>query len=69
MPLHANPALEQDCGGCEACISACPAGAIKTEPSGFDHLGCYDMLNRFRKERNIGHHICGVCVKICRGTR
>jgi len=69
MPLHANPALDQDCGGCEACISACPAGAIKTEPSGFDHLGCYDMLNRFRKERNIGHHICGVCVKICRGTR
>lgn len=69
MPLHASPVLDQDCGGCEACISACPAGAIKTEPSGFDHLGCYDMLNKFRKERNIGHHICGVCVKVCRGKR
>ncbi|MHB8109533.1 MAG: 4Fe-4S binding protein [Syntrophorhabdaceae bacterium] len=69
MPLETNRELGSDCGTCEACIHACPAGAIKMERSQFDHHGCYDMLNRFRKERNIGHHICGVCVKTCRGNK
>ncbi|MEN6616597.1 MAG: reductive dehalogenase domain-containing protein [Syntrophorhabdus sp.] len=69
MPLEVNRELGMDCAACVACVSACPAGAIKMERSQFDHYGCYDMLNRFRKERNIGHHICGVCVKSCRGDR
>ncbi len=67
MPLEAGDELGEDCGECRACIAGCPAGAIKDNRSEFDHYGCYDMLNRFRKERNIGHHICGMCVKMCRG--
>jgi len=67
MPLEANASIDEDCGDCARCVEACPAGAIRMEPSLFDHHGCYDMLSRFRKERNIGHHICGVCVKACRG--
>ncbi len=67
MPLEVNAGIDEDCGDCARCVEACPAGAIRMEPSRFDHQGCYDMLNRFRKERNIGHHICGVCVKACRG--
>lgn len=69
MPLEAGSELDEDCGGCRACVAACPAGAIKNDRHEFDHYGCYDMLNRFRKERNIGHHICGICVKMCRGQR
>ncbi len=69
MPLQASRELGRDCGSCMACVAACPAGAIRTERSEFDHQGCYEMLSRFRKERNIGHHICGVCVKICGGKR
>lgn len=69
MPLDVNRESGEDCGACQACITACPAGAIKNDRSEFDHHGCYEMLCRFRKERNIGHHICGVCVKMCRGDR
>ncbi len=67
MPLAANKGLGMDCGSCTLCLEVCPAGAIKMEPARFDHQGCYEMLSRFRKERNIGHHICGVCVKACGG--
>jgi epoxyqueuosine reductase QueG len=56
-------------GTCVACIAACPATAIKEEAALFDHKGCYEMLGRFRKERNIGHHICGICVSACKGER
>ena len=69
MPLKAGKPLGNDCGQCRACVSACPAGAIKEERENFDHQGCYAMLNKFRKERNLGHHICGLCIKACRGER
>lgn len=69
MPLDPDQERGLQCGECRACIAACPAGAIRNDRHEFDHHGCYDMLNRFRKERNIGHHICGVCVKVCRGNR
>lgn len=67
MPLETNRSLDEGCGECRQCVSLCPAGAIKMDRSMFDHHGCYEMLNRFRKERNIGHHICGICVKACGG--
>jgi epoxyqueuosine reductase QueG len=69
MPLTAGKPLEQACGECKACVAACPAAAIKEDPALFDHKGCYEMLGRFRKERNIGHHICGICVSACKGER
>ena len=69
MPLVADGELERDCGTCRACISKCPAGAIKDEPSQFDHHGCYEMLTQFKNKRNLGHHICGICIKACRGIR
>ncbi|HOE16958.1 MAG TPA: hypothetical protein PLX02_05325 [Syntrophorhabdaceae bacterium] len=69
MPLDAGKPLGKDCGQCRACISACPAGAIREEKENFDHQGCYLMLNKFKKERNLGHHICGICIRACRGER
>ena len=69
MPLTAGKPLEQDCGDCMACVAVCPASAIKEDAALFDHKGCYEMLGRFRKERNIGHHICGICVSACKGER
>ena len=55
------------CGSCRACIDVCPAAAIVAEPAGFDHKGCFAMLQQFKNKRNLGHHICGLCVRVCEG--
>jgi epoxyqueuosine reductase len=67
MPLAPGIPLARDCGNCRVCVGRCPAEAIKEDRAMFDHRGCFEQLNRFRKERNIGHHICGICVEACRG--
>lgn len=57
------------CDDCLACMNLCPAGAIYEDPERFDHIACFNMLNLFKNKRNLGHHICGLCVKACRGKR
>ena len=69
MPLEAGEPLEEGCGACAACVRACPAQAVKAERDLFDHKGCFAMLKRFKNERALGHHICGICVSACRGKR
>jgi hypothetical protein len=32
-------------------------------------MGCYEQLKVFSKTLHLSHHICGVCVKACRGPR
>lgn len=67
MPLEVGQKLSRDCGSCRDCLNVCPAGVIKEEPGNFDRLGCLEQLRKFRKEYNIPHYICGICVKACRG--
>jgi epoxyqueuosine reductase len=69
MPLTAKAPLSRDCGECRACIDRCPAEAIKDTQSLFDHQGCYNMLTQFKNKRNLGHHICGICIEACKGER
>jgi epoxyqueuosine reductase len=69
MPLVPGSPLAEGCGECRACVDRCPAGAIKDLPSAFDHLGCFNLISKFRNERNIGHHICGICLEACKGKR
>lgn len=55
----------RDCGECKNCISFCPAKAIKGSYEELDLKSCINQLEVFRKRDNIGHHICGICVKAC----
>jgi len=69
MPLVADSPLARDCGACRACIAVCPAGAIKERREDFDHKACYEKLDEFRRRGLVSQHICGVCVKACRGPK
>jgi len=31
------------------------------------HLTCFEKLKEFKRSGVVGQHICGVCVKFCRG--
>lgn len=67
IPLDADKPLDGSCEMCKKCLSTCPAGAIKDRQEEFDHVGCYDKLEDFRRTGIVGQHICGVCIKACRG--
>jgi epoxyqueuosine reductase len=69
MPLEADQTLDRDCGECRACISVCPAKAIKEKREDFDHIACYEKLKEFRRQGIVGQYICGVCVKACKGPK
>jgi len=67
IPLNPDEPMSGDCGECKACLEICPVGAIKERPEEFDHLACFHQLQRFSRQDNLGQHICGLCVKVCRG--
>jgi len=67
LPLVVEAPVSRDCGSCRECLAVCPAGAIHDQPTDFDHVRCYEQLKTFSKTLHISHHICGVCVKACRG--
>jgi epoxyqueuosine reductase QueG len=67
IPLKPDAPIGRNCGSCRDCIPVCPAGAIGEKPPEFDYMGCYEKVKALCKERNIRHHICGICVKACRG--
>jgi epoxyqueuosine reductase QueG len=68
MPLVPGRPLDRDCGDCFACLQTCPAQAIKENEEDFDHWACFDKLKEFRRQV-VGQHICGVCVKACKGPK
>jgi epoxyqueuosine reductase len=69
MPLEPAHLMEFSCGTCFACLSPCPARAIRERPEDFEHRTCYAQLEEFHRKRIVSQHICGVCVKACRGPK
>ena len=71
MPVQSElPVIENGCGDCTKCKTACPAGAIfgeqptKNGERNFDPEKC----SRYMKEhfQDIGRgSVCGVCIKVC----
>jgi epoxyqueuosine reductase QueG len=68
FPVIIDGPMQGDCGTCKACIPVCPTSAIVEDPLDFNHIGCYEWIKACCKERNIRHHICGICIKACAGT-
>lgn len=74
-PLEADSPVPNRCGGCTSCRDACPVGAIKGEGTD-DHYKtrnealyferCVEKLTtEFAPMQDIGHPICGICIKVC----
>jgi epoxyqueuosine reductase QueG len=67
MPLEIDKPTKDNCGRCKLCVTICPAGAIKENPSDFDYINCFEKLKEFQKQKLVDQYICGVCVKVCKG--
>jgi len=69
MPLKLDSPEQNDCKSCRACVTICPAGAIKDNSEDFDHIKCFEKLKGFQKQRLSEQYICGVCMQACRGKK
>lgn len=67
MQLQPGKPIELDCGECYACAETCPASAIGTSRDEWNFEKCFAKLKEFTK-RGIGHYICGMCIKPCKGN-
>lgn len=70
-PLPEGKIMESGCGNCQACVQACPPGAIKGVPflpqvpleERFDPQACHNYKNRVRE--SFGRRVCGLCLAVC----
>jgi epoxyqueuosine reductase QueG len=65
LPLPASPPAAFGCGACRACVDACPASALGESAADYRLDRCVETLTGFSRQRGIGVHICGVCVRTC----
>ena len=71
MPLvSSKPIVENGCGACNACVKACPAGAIFGElprlngERNFDPEKCSAYMKKHFQDIGRGS-VCGLCIKAC----
>ena len=71
MPLKSElPVIENGCGDCNLCKTACPAGAIFGEKPTTNGERNFDpeKCSKYMKEKfqHIGRgSVCGICIKVC----
>ena len=75
MPLTSElPVIENGCGNCTLCQTACPAGAIYGIPPTMDGERNFDAekCSKYMKEhfQDVGRgSVCGICIKVCPKNR
>jgi epoxyqueuosine reductase QueG len=69
LELEPDGVCNDDCGNCRACVQACPAGAIAENVDDFNLDACYAQVHEFALQKDMGHHICGLCLKVCGGKK
>ncbi len=67
IPLKTDAPDNSSCGECCACVAVCPVKAIKKDVKDFNLMACRELLKTFANKPGIGHSICGICVKVCKG--
>lgn len=65
LKLKPDSITDKDCGKCHACAKKCPVNAIGKTLEDFNIKKCSEQVNRFSRENNFGHLICGLCLKSC----
>ena len=74
MPLYADRPMNNRCGKCDKCQTACPVGAIKgvgtdsnysSREEAIDLELCNNRTLANNELPDIGARVCGVCVKAC----
>ncbi len=68
LPDRGNPEELEGCGACHACIAACPVDAIHDNAAAFELDRCTAQLRRFSRDEKLNSLICGLCVRVCRGS-
>ena len=72
MPLVSAVMIEQQCGQCSLCVSACPCGALTgrswTPGSQREDIVDAALCSHYMKDKyqNIGRgSVCGICMAVC----
>ncbi|OFY66337.1 MAG: hypothetical protein A2Y71_15855 [Bacteroidetes bacterium RBG_13_42_15] len=69
LPLKPDESMVNKCGRCMKCVHSCPAGALGNHSDDYDINKCYTQLTGYSRLPGIGAHICGICVKSCKGGK
>ena len=68
LPLPESANLpENGCGDCRKCIEICPVKAIRDDAHDIRREICLKYLDSLINKGIVQEHICGLCVKVCRG--
>ncbi len=72
-----KPVEDSQCGECDCCVEACPAGAVSgsqwhpglERASFFDAIACRDCARRLATKIGSNRTVCGICIAVCPYTQ